>query len=154
MSTENRCLLSSLRLYYSIPYPVSFKALTSDFGASYQEEEFYELYGAVGRKLARLMGTENEVILQPGEGMAVLWGAVKSTLKPGETLLAVSTGLFGEGFADMAKGIGARGETVAYDYDETIHDLDRVEDAIKRFRPKVLTVVHCETPSGTLKSSR
>ena len=64
--------------------PVSFKALTSDFGASYQEEEFYEFYGAVGRKLARLMGTENEVILQPGEGMAVLWGAVKSTLKPGE----------------------------------------------------------------------
>ncbi len=130
--------------------PVSFKALTSDFGASYQEDEFYELYGAVGRKLARLMGTRNEVVLQPGEGMAVLWGAVKSTLKPGETLLAVSTGLFGEGFADMAKGIGARGETVAYDYDETIHDLDRVEDAIKRFRPKVLTVVHCETPSGTL----
>ena len=39
---------------------------------------------------------------------------------------------------------------VAYDYDETIHDLDRVEDAIKRFRPKVLIVVHCETPSGTL----
>lgn len=130
--------------------PVIFDALVADFGASYGEEEFYELYDAVGKKLARLMGTENEVVIQPGEGMAVLWAAVKGLLKPGDALLAVSTGFFGEGFADMAKAIGAKGVVVEYGYDETIHDLTRVADAIRQVRPKVMTAVHCETPSGTL----
>ena len=130
--------------------PVCFKSLTADFGASYQEDEFYELYGAVGKKLARLMGTANEVMIQPGEGMAVLWGAVKSVLKPGETLLAVGTGFFGDGFAEMATLAGANGKVVSFPYDETLHDLSRVEEAIRKYRPKVITAVHCETPSGTL----
>lgn len=130
--------------------PIAHRALVSDFGASYGEPEFYELYETVGKKLARLMGTENEVLIQPGEGMAVLWGAVKSVLKPGETLLAVGTGVFGDGFADMASAANAKGELVSYEYDETLSDLSRVEDAIKKLKPKAITVVHCETPSGTL----
>lgn len=130
--------------------PVSFDALTADFGAGYAEDEFFDLYSRVSGKLAQLMGTQNEVIIQSGEAMSILWGAVKSCLLPGDTLLAVSTGFFGEGFAAMAKGIKAQGEMVAYPYDETIHDLDRIESAIRQYHPKVITAVHCETPSGTL----
>ena len=130
--------------------PVAYRSLTTDFGAGYCEEEFFELYAATASKLAALLGTRNEVIIQSGEAMSILWGAVKSCLLPGEKLLAVSTGFFGEGFADMARSIQADARLVTYEYDETIHDLNRIESAIKTFQPKVITVVHCETPSGTL----
>ncbi len=130
--------------------PVVYASLTADFGAGYMEEEFFGLYTAVTRKLQKLMGTEADVIIQSGEAMSILWGALKSCLTQGEKVLAVSTGFFGEGFADMARCFGAQGEVVSYGYDETIHDLDRVEDAIRRYKPKMITAVHCETPSGTL----
>jgi aspartate aminotransferase-like enzyme len=35
-------------------------------------------------------------------------------------------------------------------YDETISDMDQIKSAIEDFKPKMITVVHCETPSGTL----
>jgi len=130
--------------------PIAHRALTADFGAGYMEEEFFDLYQTVSTRLAGLLGTKNDVIIQSGEAMSILWGAVKSCLLPGEILLAISTGFFGEGFADMANAIHAEGSVVEYGYDETIHDLDRIESAIKAVRPKVITAVHCETPSGTL----
>ena len=42
-----------------------------------------------------------------GEGMVVLWGGMKSVLKPGDRVLCVSSGYFGDGFVDMSKTIGA-----------------------------------------------
>jgi len=40
--------------------------------------------------------------------------------------------------------------TVGLSYDETLADLSEVQKAIADFKPKMITVVHCETPSGTL----
>jgi len=130
--------------------PVAYRSLTSDFGAGYCEDEFFELYQTVGKKLGILLGTQSEVIIQSGEAMSILWGAIKSCVLPGEKVLAISTGFFGEGFADMARAIHADAQLVEFGYDETVHDLDRIESAIKTYQPKVITIVHCETPSGTL----
>ena len=40
-------------------------------------------------------------------------------------------------------------EVVGFGYDE-VPDPEQVREAAKRFRPKLVTAVHCETPSGTL----
>lgn len=130
--------------------PIALGPLVQDYGAGYAEPEFFALYRDVSEKLQTLMETKHEIVIQSGEAMSILWGALKSTLRPRERLLAISTGLFGEGFADMARSFGVEAEVVAYGADETIHDLDRIESAIQKFKPKVITVVHCETPSGTL----
>lgn len=138
-----------------MPGPVSLSkaaipAYSIPFGAGYIEPEFFELYKTVGQKVARFMGTKDEIIIQSGEAMAILWGALKSCLKSGDRLLCVSTGYFGKGFADMAESFGVETKTVSYGFDETIHDINRIEDAIRTFHPKAITAVHCETPSGTL----
>jgi aspartate aminotransferase-like enzyme len=82
--------------------------------------------------------------------MVALWGALKSAVQPGEKVLVIATGVFGYGIGDMARAIGAEVETVGFDYDQAATDLDRVEEAIRRFRPKMVTLVHCETPSGIM----
>ena len=81
--------------------------------------------------------------------MSILWAALKCTLKAGDKMLAVSSGLFGEGFAEMAESFGVNAEICAFDYD-SIPDPEKVREHVKKFRPKVITAVHCETPSGTL----
>jgi aspartate aminotransferase-like enzyme len=49
----------------------------------------------------------------------------------------------------MAMSIGAEAEICAFPYD-SIPTPQKVCDQIKKCKPKVVTAVHCETPSGTL----
>jgi aspartate aminotransferase-like enzyme len=125
------------------------EAWLTNFGSSDLEPDFFELYAKNQKLLQKLLETKEDIVITLGEGMSVLWGSLKSVLKPGDKLLAAASGLFGEGFADMAKAIGVEAETVASEYD-SLPDPEKVREAALRFRPRVLTAVHCETPSGTL----
>jgi aspartate aminotransferase-like enzyme len=116
-----------------------------DYGSADLEPEFLKLYKDTQTQLQQIMGTDNQIALMSGEGMVALWGALKSTVQPGDKVLAIATGVFGYGIGDMARAVGADVETVGFEYDEAATDLDRVEEAIRRFRPKMVTLVHCET---------
>jgi len=101
-------------------------------------------------RLRAIFGTGNDVVIMSGEGMLSLWSALKSSIAPGDRVLAVATGVFGYGIGDMARSIGAEVRTAGFGYNETIHDLARIEEAVVEFKPRMITAVHCETPSGTL----
>ncbi len=142
---------------YSIPLvpgPVSVpqavrNVYQTDFGSADLEAEFFELYADCEAKLQQVLGTRASVTIQTGEGMLALWGALKSVLRPGDRVLAVANGVFGYGIGDMAKQVGAEVEVVGFGYDD-IPDPLQVREAAQRFRPRLITAVHCETPSGTL----
>lgn len=138
-----------------VPGPVTvpaavLDALARDYGSGQVDAEFLPLYDATGRTLAKLMQTRNDVVIMTGEGMLALWAGLKSCLAPGDRVLSIATGVFGDGIGDMAASFGCQVEKVSYGFNETIHDLGRIEEAIVRFRPHMITAVHCETPSGTL----
>ncbi len=141
-----------------IPGPVTLHpdvlaAMTRDFGSGQVEPDFLPFYAETGRDIAALMGTKNDVVLMTGEGMLALWAALKSCLKAGDAVVSVGTGVFGDGIAEMAASLGCRVESVSLPYDSTIGNgdsLERVEAAIRKAKPVMLTAVHCETPSGTL----
>jgi aspartate aminotransferase-like enzyme len=132
----------------SVPAPVR-AAYQVDYGSADMEDEFFALYAACERDLQTLLGTVDAVTIQSGEGMLALWGALKSVLRPGDRVLAVATGLFGYGIGDMARQVGAEVEVVGFGADEAI-DPQLVREAARRFRPRLVTAVHCETPSGVL----
>ncbi len=121
-----------------------------NYGSADLETDFITLYNDTEAQLRQILGTENRVVIQTGEGMLALWSALKSTLQPGDRVLAVATGLFGYGIGEMAASIGAEVRTIGLPYNETIADIAEVERAIVDFQPKMITAVHCETPSGTL----
>jgi aspartate aminotransferase-like enzyme len=137
-----------------VPGPVSVPqavrdAYQIDFGSADLEEEFFQLYADCESKLQRMLATGSDVTIQSGEGMLALWGALKSVLRPGDRVLAVANGVFGYGIGEMAKSIGAEVETVGFGYAD-VPDPQQVREAAGRFRPSLITAVHCETPSGTL----
>ena len=137
-----------------VPGPVAvpqeiLKVAARNFGSADCEPEYAALYRETEGLLQKMMKTRERVVIQTGEGMLVLWTALKSTLKPGDRVLVLSTGLFGEGFGDMAKAIGCEVMTLDFGYDRTFHDFDTIEKAIVEFKPKMITMVQNETPSGT-----
>lgn len=137
-----------------VPGPVSvppevLARLQVDYGSPDLEEEFFSLYEACERNLGLVLGTSNQVVIQSGEAMIALWGALKSVLRAGDRLLAVANGLFGYGIAEMCRQLEMEVEVVGFPYDE-IPDVDQVRRRAREFRPRLITAVHCETPSGTL----
>jgi aspartate aminotransferase-like enzyme len=120
-----------------------------NYGSGDLEEEYYQLYADTQARLQAMLQTHNALAIMSGEAMVGLWGALKSCLKPGDRVLSVGTGVFGYGVAEMARSITPEVEVVGFEYDE-ICDPNRVEEAIVRFRPRMVTAIHCETPSGTL----
>ncbi|MDX9801000.1 MAG: aminotransferase class V-fold PLP-dependent enzyme [Spirochaetia bacterium] len=122
----------------------------ADYGSGNLEADYRVLYRETSEKLACLMGTENDVVLLTGEAMLALWAGLKNVLKPGDRVVSVITGIFGEGIADMAESIGAVVERINLPYDTTISDLSEIEKRIKAVKPLLITAVHCDTPSGTL----
>ncbi len=137
-----------------VPGPVSVpEALRAvyriDYGSADLEEEFFSLYAECEQGLQTVLGTQNPVTIQSGEGMLALWGALKSVIRPGDRVVAVATGLFGYGIGEMAGQLGAQVEVVGFDHDQAI-DPEPVREKAFRFRPRLVTAVHCETPSGIL----
>lgn len=118
-------------------HPDVLAAMHADFPSADTEPAFIPLYHETSRQLTRLMGTKNDVVIMSGEGMLALWGAMKSCLRPGDPVLCVGTGLFGDGNANMARALGCRVELVSQPYDTVIDDatLERVEDAAKASIP-------------------
>lgn len=143
--------------HYAIPLvpgpvrvrPETLAAYGHDFGSADLEPEFVELYREVGGMLQRVIGTRNDVIITLGEAMAMLWGGIKSAVGPDDRVLVISSGLFGAGFADMARVVGADVRVVECPYDR-VPDPDAVAAAAREYRPTFATMVHCETPCGTL----
>lgn len=134
-------------------HPKVLEAMGKDYGSGQSEPEFLSLYADVGQSLSRFMETGNDVVLMTGEGMLALWAGLKSCLKPGDPVLCVSTGVFGEGMGEMAASIGCKVEMVSLPFNSTIghaESLGRIEEAIRCTKPVMITAVHCETPSGTL----
>ena len=130
--------------------PAVLEAYRVDYGSADLEADYLQLYTRTEENLKTLLQTRSSVVIFLGEGMMALWGALKSSLARGDRVLAIGTGVYGYGIGEMAAAAGAEVRTVGLAYNETLMDLSAVERAVSEFKPKMITVVHCETPSGTL----
>ncbi|MBQ7558877.1 MAG: alanine--glyoxylate aminotransferase family protein [Synergistaceae bacterium] len=137
-----------------VPGPVSVpeeirSVWKNDFASPDLEDEFFNLYRENQLSAQKILHTKNDIIITSGEAMSILWASLKCTLKAGEKILTVSSGLFGEGFAEMAGTFGAAAEICSFDYDD-VPEPQKIYEHARKFKPKVITAVHCETPSGTI----
>ena len=105
--------------------------------------------------LARIFRTtSHEIILMQGEAVLGLEAAARALVTTGTPVLNLVSGVFGKGFGSWLTALGAdlREITVAYNESVTIEAVRGYLDAHPEV--KVLSVVHCETPSGTLNPVR
>lgn len=133
-------------------HPEALKAMSRDYYPARYNPQYAKAYEYVCTSIQEMCNTKNDVVLATGEGMLGLWAALKSTLKAGDKVLTIGTGIFGDGFADMAKALKCEVYKLSYPYDSTINqdNIDEIEKIIDTFKPTMITLVHCETPSGTL----
>lgn len=110
---------------------------------------FTDQYDAVCEKLARIQGTDDQVVVLGGEGILGLEAAVTSLVAPGDDVLCLANGLYGEGFAGFVENVGGEATVVAAD-DRSGLPISELEATLEDGDFDVATMVHCETPTGTL----
>ncbi|MWV39860.1 alanine--glyoxylate aminotransferase family protein [Natrialba sp. INN-245] len=129
------------------------------------EPEFFEWYRGLLDKLESIFradpsapGEDGEsqmdMVVLGGEGILGLEAAVASLVDDGDRVLCLSNGLYGDGFADFVESYGGEAVTCGVSDRGTL-DADVVAEAIEDARADgddfdVATMVHCETPTGTL----
>ena len=112
--------------------------------------EFVEYYKETCELISELLHTENESLILDGEGILGLEAACASLTEPGDRVLVLDNGSYGEGFKDFVSMYG--GNPVLYTKDYS-HPLDPQELASYLEQDhdfKYATVVHCDTPTGML----
>jgi len=115
------------------------------------EQEFVDRYDDVCAKLQRVYDTDDDVVVVGGEGILGLEAAIASTVAPGDEVLCVSNGLYGDGFAEFVEQYGGEPTLVDADSGGPL-DLAGVEAALEAGAYELATMVHCETPTGCLNA--
>jgi len=114
--------------------------------------EFKELLGRVTDGLKRAFRTDNDLVILSCSGTGGLEAAVVNHLSPGDTILSVSIGVFGDRFAKVATRFG--GDTTKLDVEwGQAADPAAVSEALHSMasdgRPaKAVLLTHNETSTG------
>jgi len=110
--------------------------------------EFAEILAEVTTKLKQLFQTKGDVFLLTGAGTGGLEAAVVNTLSPGDKVLSVSIGVFGERFAAIAEQFGAEVTPLRFEWGKAA-DADSIRRVLKA-EPKIkaVLVTHNETSTG------
>jgi aspartate aminotransferase-like enzyme len=110
--------------------------------------EFAQILNSVTAKLKQLFQTKNDLFLLTGSGTGGLEAAVVNTMSPGDKVLSVSIGVFGERFASIAEEFGA--EVIPLDFEwGKAADPDAVRKALQADPAiKTVLVTHNETSTG------
>ncbi|UPV73438.1 alanine--glyoxylate aminotransferase family protein [Halorussus limi] len=113
------------------------------------QAEFSPFYRDLLDKLARVYDTDDDVLVLSGEGMLGLEASVASLVAPGDEVLCLANGIFGEGFADFVEM--QDGDPVVHDAPaDAGFDPEAVKELVEDRDFAVATMVHCETPTGVL----
>ncbi|WP_030378987.1 MULTISPECIES: pyridoxal-phosphate-dependent aminotransferase family protein [unclassified Streptomyces] len=105
-------------------------------------------FAAVEDRVARLLGTRNDVVIMQGEALLPLEGAIRGCAGPGTTALNVITGPYGQTFGDWLRDCGATVIDLAVPF-HTAVTAEQVRAAFEE-HPEIdfVSLVHAEAATG------
>lgn len=111
---------------------------------------FVERFHRAEQRLAEILDTRQDVVLMQGECMLGLEAAARSLVTPGMTCLNLVSGIYGKGMGTWLTSFGANVIEIEVPFNDVV-DPAEVERALDEHPDVALvTVVHSETPCGTL----
>ena len=111
---------------------------------------FRALYAETVTLLRSAFGTSADPVIFPGEAVVGIEAAAAAVIGPDDVVLNVVSGIYGRAFGQLA-GRFARDVVEVATADNASIDPAAVGEALARRQDvTIVSVVHCETPSGTM----
>jgi aspartate aminotransferase-like enzyme len=115
---------------------------------NHRGNKFAQIIHDITEKLKQLFCTKNDVFILTGSGTGGMEAAVVNTLSPGDKVLALSCGFFGDRFAEISECYGAEVKRLNFEWGKPV-DPDAVRKALKENPDiKAVLVTHNETSTG------
>ncbi|MFH8660135.1 pyridoxal-phosphate-dependent aminotransferase family protein [Streptomyces afghaniensis] len=105
-------------------------------------------FAAIEDRVARLLSTEQDVVIMQGEALLPLEGAIRAAAGPGTTALNVITGPYGQTFGDWLRDCGATVVDLAVPF-HTAVTAEQIRQAFAE-HPEIdfVSLVHAEAATG------
>jgi aspartate aminotransferase-like enzyme len=140
-------MLRKNRLFTPGPTPLLPAAVRAMASADvhHRTADFRAVYQRVLADLKVFVGTKNDVLLLAASGSGAMEAAVANLTSPGDRVLVLTAGKFGERWLDLTKAFGCQIDVVQAPYGETVL-VDEVKSALK---PDTRVVYMQATESST-----
>jgi pyridoxamine--pyruvate transaminase len=133
------------------PSPASARTLAA-LGSPITDDHdpvFLDAFRRTEALVGQVFRTGNEIILMQGEAILGLEAAARALVRPGMPVLNLVSGVFGKGMGYWLKAFGAQLHELETAYDDAIDPAAVAAYLDEHPEIELLSVVHCETPSGT-----
>jgi len=140
-------MLKKNRLFTPGPTPLLPQAQTAmaSYSAHHRTADFRALFTRVLADLKEFIGTKNDVLVLSSSGTGFMEASISNLTSPGDRVLVLTAGKFGERWTSLAKAFGCAVDTVTAPYGKTI-SLDEVR---RKLTPDVRCVYVQATESST-----
>lgn len=141
-------MIRKIRLFTPGPTPLlpaaQFAMAAADI--HHRTPEFRALYTRVLAQLKEFVGTKNDVIILSSSGTGAMEASVSNLTSPGDHVLVLSSGKFGERWAALTKAFGCTVDTISVPYGKTF-DMAAVKAALK-LETRAIFMQATETSTG------
>ena len=120
----------------------------------HRSPDFRPVYRECLDRLKEVYRTQNEVLLYTASGTAGLESVVANLTSPGERVVVVSAGYFGERWADIARAYGCEVDHVRYEWGETPSPDDLAARLSETGGATAVLVTQSETSTGVVADVR
>jgi aspartate aminotransferase-like enzyme len=140
-------MLRKNRLFTPGPTPLLPAAQTAmaSFTAHHRTADFRALFQRVLADMKDFIGTRNDVLVLACSGTGVMEASVSNLTSPGDTVLVLTAGKFGERWTGLAKAFGCHAEVLSAPYGETFS----FDELRAKLTPDVRAVFVQATESST-----
>jgi len=140
-------MLRKNRLFTPGPTPILPAAQTAmaSFAMHHRTADFRALYSRVLVDMKDFIGTQNDVLVLASSGTGVMEGSVSNLTSPGDKVLVLTAGKFGERWRDLGKAFGCAVDVLSVPYGQTF-SLDQVR---QKLTPDIRAVYMQSTESST-----
>jgi aspartate aminotransferase-like enzyme len=140
-------MLRKNRLFTPGPTPLLPAAQTAmaSFTAHHRTADFKALFQCVLADMKEFIGTKNDVLVLACSGTGVMEASVSNLTSPGDKVLVLTAGKFGERWTGLAKTFGCNVEVLSKPYGETF-SLDEIRGKVT---PETRAVFVQATESST-----
>ena len=147
-------MAQNLRIPGPTPLPGEVLDAQSSPMIDHRGTEFAEMLRATSAGIARLIGTSGDVLLLTGSGTGAMEAAIVNTLSPGDRVLAVTIGGFGDRFSDIAEAFGADVERLEVAWGDAADPAGLTAHLAANPPYAAVLVTHNETSTGVTNPLR
>jgi aspartate aminotransferase-like enzyme len=140
-------MLRKNRLFTPGPTPLLPAAQTAmaSFTAHHRTADFRALFQRVLADMKQFIGTQNDVLVLACSGTGVMEASVSNLTSPGDKVLVLTAGKFGERWTGLAKAFGCNVDVLSVPYGETFS----LHDVRAKLTPDIRVVFLQATESST-----